>query len=1144
MSQATLPGRYRNSNLFSGYYLDERVFGLDEWDCDGAAEQAFEELQALYEAERGTLESYDEDPLRRHWIDEVLSILGYESLPETPILDARGSIDRALYDSADERRAAAAMKADGEYAGIYGQSLSVLEAKQWDADFTARFGEQRSYRDASHQIKYYLEHTPESVSWGILTNGKKWRLYGTKDYETETYYEVDLVDLLETDSVEVFKYFYVFFRPAAFRESGGTTFLDRVWSESETAAQELGEDLQDNVFTALRVLGEGFVETNTMDIDPAEEERLGDLKEQSLVLLYRLMFVLYAESRGLIDPDDPRAAAEYEENFSLDELRREVIDEVGERADETDFEREFSSHSTGLWSRLEDLFALVDSGNDDLGIPAYNGGLFDEGSHEFLAENEVSDRHLAEVVYRLSTTETDEGHVAADYADLDTRHLGTIYEGLLEHEFAVAPEAQAAIAGDGGQIWKPADEVSVAEAVETVEQGELYVVNDDGERKATGAYYTPDYVVTYIVEETVGPLLEEIEDELADVESGTQEYVVAFWERVTDLKILDPAMGSGHFLTKATGYLADAMMERVRELESGSLFDEELVRRTISRECIYGVDVNGMAVELAKLSMWLETLAADQPLAFLDHHLRDGNSLVGSDITEVLADENDESGQMTLADFARTRRRALREVMDHMSELLAIDNETLDDVHSMEELYAEIRDDPLYEHLQAMATVHTAGEFGLDVPEDAIERMARAIEEESEWAALEGTDWFRAAQAMADEEGFFHWELEFPAVFFDMDGERLASAGFDAVVGNPPWMDFQRIDQQERKYQREFFQAAVGKYDMYAVFAERATNLLSVAGEFGFVIQNRFLSSSYGTGLKKHLAENFGVRAILDSEDANVFEGTTTYPLILLASASQQSEFQYAHLENASEQEVEMFLDGSTEDAHPIQTEKLIPDRPWIFPSAGEQSVMESIKESDSTPFDELTEDISTGIKTNLKDAYVFESPRSEIPVEDELLRPVLDGADIHRYSSVNIQKSILYPYVSNPDGSLRPIDLDSYPKTEDHFLGYESELRERLFYEKTVEEMGKEWFEFPYSSKNLLAPKILFPDISREPRATFDSTGDSLILNTAYGAVLSDSVEIDVRFVCALFNSAVLRFAFTTLSPKLSVVTIDSKLS
>ena len=171
----------------------------------------------------------------------------------------------------------------------------------------------------------------------------------------------------------------------------------------------MGEDLQDNAFTALQVLGEGLVETNDLYINPIEEGQLADLKEHSLVLLYRLMFVWYAESRGLIDPEDPRAATEYEENFSLDALRREVIGEVGERADERDFEREFSSYATGLWGRLEDLFSLVDSGNDELGIPAYNGGLFDENDHEFLAENEVADRHLAEVIYRLSTTKADSG---------------------------------------------------------------------------------------------------------------------------------------------------------------------------------------------------------------------------------------------------------------------------------------------------------------------------------------------------------------------------------------------------------------------------------------------------------------------------------------------------------------------------------------------------------------------------------------------------------------------------------------------------------------------------------------------------------------------------------------------------------------
>ena len=123
----------------------------------------------------------------------------------------------------------------------------------------------------------------ESVSWGVLTNGRKWRLYGTKDYATEVYYEVDLVELLTQGTVEQFKYFYVFFRPEAFRETAGSSFLDTVWNESETAAQELGEDLQDNVFTALRVLGEGFVATNDLDIDPDDEARLAELKEQSVL---------------------------------------------------------------------------------------------------------------------------------------------------------------------------------------------------------------------------------------------------------------------------------------------------------------------------------------------------------------------------------------------------------------------------------------------------------------------------------------------------------------------------------------------------------------------------------------------------------------------------------------------------------------------------------------------------------------------------------------------------------------------------------------------------------------------------------------------------------------------------------------------
>ncbi|MDL0135149.1 Eco57I restriction-modification methylase domain-containing protein, partial [Halobacterium salinarum] len=902
MSQSTLGSTpYQNSNLFSGYYLDERIADLDGWDCDDEAQEAFDDLKTLWDLEGSLVDSYKEDELLDEWIDEVLDVLGFGTKSEATLPNSGGYNDRLLFNSPEQRRDAAERVSNGEADADYKLASAVLEAKQWGADFTQRFSEARSYRDASHQIKYYLEHTPETLNWGILTDGKKWRLYGTKDYATEIYYEVDLPELLSTGTLEQFKYFYALFRPEAFREVGGTSFLDTVWNESETAAQELGEDLQDNVFTALRVLGEGFVHQNNLDIDPDDEAARGELKEQSLVLLYRLMFVLYAESRGLIRPDDEDARDEYEEHFSLDELRADIHEAI----QEGDTYEDYSGYSTKMWSQLQDLFELVDEGNEELDIPPYNGGLFDDDEHEFLAENEVADRHIAEVIHRLGTTvDEDDEYVLADYADLDTRHLGSIYEGLLEHEFRIAGEQYAAVSEDGGQVWKPATEVSVADAVEIVEPGELYVVNDDGERKATGAYYTPDYVVSYIVEETIDPLLDDIKADLeADgLEPSEPEYFRRFWQSVLDLKVLDPAMGSAHFLTSATGYLTEQVMEVVREQEIQG-YDEQHLRREIAKECIYGVDVNGMAVELGKLSMWLETLAADQPLAFLDHHLKDGNSLVGSDITEVLSDDvDDEGGQLTLMQVAaRARKDTLEHVMELMQELLAIDNETLDDIKSMEELYDEIRDDPLYQRLFEIANVHTAEEFGLDVPEGVYEEMAGAIEDANEWAEIQGEGWFRSAQEMADEEDFFHWELEYPEVFFGEDGEKKADAGFDAVVSNPPYIKTQNL-REELPEVTEYLKSSPkynttrGRFDIYAPFVELGVDLTNTSN-LSYILPNKFFTRKHGEPLREFLTSTPHLRGILDFGENQVFQGATTYTCIL-SMAEEREQFSYSRVSN------------------------------------------------------------------------------------------------------------------------------------------------------------------------------------------------------------------------------------------------------
>ncbi|AGB37023.1 Eco57I restriction-modification methylase domain-containing protein [Natronococcus occultus] len=1135
MSQVTLSERpYTNSNLFSGHYLDERISYRDEWDCDEEALEALEELQTLYNEEQQLVSGYREDALVDNWIDKVLEVLGFGTNVETTLPDGTGYVDTLLFEDTEARRDAATVYLDTEdTTDLFQGGVGLLEAKQWGADFSQRFSEQRPYRNASHQIKHYLERTPENIQWGILTNGKKWRLYGTKDYETQTYYEADLPELLEHGSLEAFKYFYVFFRPEAFQGYGETTFLDTVWSESETVAQELGEDLQDNVFTALRVLGRGFVETNDLDIDPDDDEELDQLKEQSLVLLYRLMFVLYAESRGLIHPEGKKAITDYEENFSLDELRLEIHDEIGEV--DNDFDT-YSEYSTSMWSRLEDLFRLIDEGEEDLGIPPYNGGLFNREKHKFLSNHEVSNRYLAEVIYRISTTENDEGrYVLADYADLDTRHLGSVYEGLLEHQFRIAPEDYAAVAEDGGQVWKPATEVSVADAVETVDEGGLYVVNDEGERKATGAYYTPDYVVTYIVEETVGPLIEEIQKDLENqgFEPGTHEYLGAFYKRVKDLKILDPAMGSGHFLTRATEYLAQQVMEEVRELEGATAFDEQRVRRDVAKECIYGVDLNGMAVELAKLSMWLETLAADQPLAFLDHHLKAGNSLVGSDITEVLSsDTEDNGGQLTLQQaLARVRQETLEHVMDQMQELLEIDNETLEDVRSMEEIYDAVRSDPFYQRLFDLTNVHTAERFDIEVPEGAYERMAQAIDDEAEWAAVQEEDWFQTAQATSTEEEFFHWELEYPEVFFDEDGEKREDAGFDAVVGNPPYVTFRDTPEKDRDYYRNEYQTFEMKGDVYVLFTEKATDILREGGYTAYIIQNKFMRAGYGSTLRKRISEEETLLSVIDLHDSPVFD-VTAYPMILVRQrldAKSDHHVQWKDVRVDTKSEIEAALDN-VEFPREIRQDEL--GAGFWHSFAGTNSFDREIVE-----LGELCNQIGKGAVSGDTSVYlVSDEEIQDHNLEEEFVIRVLRGSDVDRYdiSSEDELSNLIYPYEISEDGTPEPVSEEKIPNILSYLGNHRESLEERKNYGERLIDQGYEWYELTYKAPGMLNEKIVFPDISPENRFALDREGEFACLDTIYYLVRNQNdFGYHSQFITAVLNSSLLNTIFGNISPQ-----------
>jgi len=193
---------YNNSELFSERFLDSKVPERSEWDCDADAQDTYDALHDLYESEYedGYVKNYDnEDDNLDKWIDEVLTRLGFDYLDETGLPGTTGAVDRILFSSESARKDSVMPRASNDYDSVYDNAVTVLEAKQWDAEFSQKFSEDRNYFNASQQIKYYLSHVPpESVEWGILTNGRHWRLYGTDDYQTYVFYEIDLINVIES----------------------------------------------------------------------------------------------------------------------------------------------------------------------------------------------------------------------------------------------------------------------------------------------------------------------------------------------------------------------------------------------------------------------------------------------------------------------------------------------------------------------------------------------------------------------------------------------------------------------------------------------------------------------------------------------------------------------------------------------------------------------------------------------------------------------------------------------------------------------------------------------------------------------------------------------------------------------------------
>ena len=595
--------------------------------------------------------------------------------------------------------------------------------------------------------------------------------------------------------------FFLLFRRDAFvlPQGATTTFLETALAEGRRYEEKVTQDLSSVVFDRV------FPKVVTALANTAGAS-LPEVRSVALIFLYRVLFILYAEDRGLLPVNDLR----YDDYG----LRKRVRDDIAQRKSQNDV---FSGTAANYYNRLLELFRLIDKGDASIGLPPYNGGLFASTAAPLLENVRLSDAVIADIIHDLSHAESDGEHHFVNYRDMSVQQLGSLYERLLERE--------PVRAGDGSVSVRP----------------NPYV------RKDSGSFYTPQELVDLIVEQTLKPLAEEClqafekraealkKDRRSKADRRAELVKLDPAVAVLNFKVLDPAMGSGHFLVTAIDFLSDyiselieyvpvvpewlngeyvsPLVERIdairkdilkRADESGWVIDkaqftdQAIIRRMVLKRCIYGVDKNPLTVELAKVSLWLHSFTVGAPLSFLDHHLRCGDSLLGLQIIDaneelyrlgalfvssaIQGAENAAAGMQLIEEMSDTDITEVQQSIDLFSGV----EETTSVLRGFLDFTCGLR------WLTSGMSKSERTKFEIPInqvleadPDKAWQLLSCGPDGAEEESSPFGMFWQKAV-SIARRERFLHWQVAFPGVWKHWQDQR-PQGGFDAVIGNPPW---------------------------------------------------------------------------------------------------------------------------------------------------------------------------------------------------------------------------------------------------------------------------------------------------------------------------------------------------------------------
>ncbi|MDF4026294.1 N-6 DNA methylase [Luteibacter sp. PPL201] len=774
--------------------------------------------------------------------------------------------------------------------------------------------------------------------WAIVSNGLTLRILRDNVSLTRpAYIEVDLEAMFTEELLADFSAFWLLAHASRFG-AAETPPADCPWERWRAAGQQAGVTvrgkLRYQVAEALRALGTGFLShpgnsalRAALQITQDGYDRQAFF-EELLRLVYRLIFLATVEDRRdrgtgerlVFAPDaSDEAKARYLSGYSITWLRERAV--------------RHSQHDrhADLWQALSITFGALGVGEPALGLPAL-GGLFDADQCPRLDAAHLDNRHLLTAVFQLGWFRADGSLSRVNYRDMGPEELGSVYESLLE----LVPDLQSLASPATARLAFVGDDESDAST-------------KGNKRKLTGSYYTPDSLVQELIKSALEPVIAQT------VKANPEQPVQA----LLALTVCDPACGSGHFLLSAARRLADevALHRAAAEREGGAPTpaDYRHALRDVVSHCIFGVDKNPMAIQLAKTALWLEAYSPDRPLSFVDHHLRVGDALLGVLDPKVLEDGIPDEAYTALSGDDKAVASALKKQnkIDLKSWRQITGGDLLTQAGmAAEAVSVEILDDDTPEHLAAKRKAWTTAQA--EAQRSSFARLADTyvaaflapkLVSAGDTVPLSGYMWSvlsgqapkaeveDAAQALCRQHSVFHWWLAFPQV--------VAKGGFSVMLGNPPWEQLQLSEEEffaprapsvaalagdkrkraiaelerttpwlwgqfhsaKRQYDAAnlYFRAsgrfpltAFGKLNTYALFAETFLQATSAKGRAGFIVPTGIATDDSTKAYFDNIASGGRLANLYDFENSNaVFPAVhRSYKFSLLTlGASPQAEF-------------------------------------------------------------------------------------------------------------------------------------------------------------------------------------------------------------------------------------------------------------